>query len=165
VSRAWPAASASRRIWYCVVEPGLLAVLLMRVQVHLEQSSLALVGRVVRALNHTLTGLDWVPGARADEGLVLRHPSGIVVGHSVVIGKNATILQNVTLGQKSAQVGSRDSGNPTLGNGVTIGAGAVVVGSVHLGDGCIIGANAFIGKDVMANATMVGNPARELRKT
>jgi serine O-acetyltransferase len=164
IARAWPTASATRRLWYCIVEPGLTSVLLMRVQVHLEQVGIGPLAKIVRSVNHCLTGLDWVVGARSGGGLVIRHPSGIVIGHRVVIGENATILQNVTLGQKSARTGSGDSGNPILGNHVLIGAGAVVLGAITLGDGCIIGANAFVGKDVSANVTMVGNPAREIQR-
>jgi serine O-acetyltransferase len=58
-------------------------------------------------------------------------------------------------------LGSRDGlGYPTVGDGVTIYPGAVVLGAVHLGDNAVIGANAVVIGDVGSNQIVAGNPAR-----
>ena len=63
-----------------------------------------------------------------------------------------------------ALVGAVEGQYPTLGNDVTLGARAVVIGGIHLGDGCRVGAAAVVVKDVPAGATSVGNPARIIVK-
>ena len=49
---------------------------------------------------------------------------------------------------------------PTIGNHVLIGAGAVILGNIHVGDNAIIGANAVVLSDVPDGCIVVGNPAR-----
>lgn len=86
------------------------------------------------------------------KGLFFCHGfSTIVVAES--IGENCWINQQVTIGDSS-------TGIPTIGNNVMIYAGALVLGNITIGDNAIIGAGAVVVKDVPANATVVGNPAR-----
>ncbi|MBP3214299.1 MAG: hypothetical protein J6M19_05630 [Bacteroidaceae bacterium] len=61
-------------------------------------------------------------------------------------------------------IGNNRGGNPTIGNNVFIGAGAVVCGSITIGDNVQIGANAVVMKDVPPNCTVIGNPAIIVRK-
>jgi serine O-acetyltransferase len=86
-------------------------------------------------------------------GLHLVHPVGVVIGGDVRVGAGCWIHQGVTLG-----CGAR-SGQPTLGDGVHVGAGAVVLGGVMVGDGAVIGAGAVVVSDVPAGATARGVPA------
>jgi serine O-acetyltransferase len=65
----------------------------------------------------------------------------------------------VTLGGTSWKEGKR---HPTLGNGVVVGAGAKILGPIHIGDGAKIGSNAVVVKEVPAGATAAGIPARIL---
>lgn len=88
----------------------------------------------------------------------LPHPVGIVVGHEVEIGSNVRIQQNVTLGRRSPDP---SEGYPTVADDVRIGAGAVVLGDIELGQGCIVGANSVVLKDVNAHSTVTGAPATE----
>jgi serine O-acetyltransferase len=91
---------------------------------------------------------------------VIEHQGAIVVhGHSV-IGDDCIIRQGVTLGNRSLDAIYEA---PILGNRVNIGAGAKILGKVHLGDGCNIGANAVVLCDVPPGATAVGIPARILQ--
>jgi serine O-acetyltransferase len=88
-------------------------------------------------------------------GLLLPHPQGIVINHQAVIGPNALIFHQVT-------IGSNGRGVPVIGGHVDIGAGAKIIGPVRIGDHARIGANAVVTRDVPAGAVVVGNPARLL---
>lgn len=88
-------------------------------------------------------------------GLVLPHPNGIVIHPDSEIGPNCLLFQQVTLGTVEGRAGA-----PRLGLHVDIGAGARILGPVHIGDHAVIGANAVVLKDVPAHATAVGIPAR-----
>jgi serine O-acetyltransferase len=86
-------------------------------------------------------------------GLLLPHPQGIIINREAVIGPNALIFQQVT-------IGSNGRGVPVIGGHVDIGAGARIIGPVRVGDHARIGANAVVTRDVPAGAVVVGNPAR-----
>lgn len=105
-------------------------------------------------------GVDIHPGARIGRGIIIDHATGVVVGETTVIGDNVTILHNVTLGGTGKAVGDR---HPKIGDGVLIGAGAKVLGHIRVGDGAKIGAASVVLKEVPANATVVGNPAKLVR--
>jgi serine O-acetyltransferase len=80
------------------------------------------------------------------------HPNGVVVHSGARIGADVTIMQQVTLGERSPQV----PGAPVIGDGAFIGAGAKVLGPVHIGERATVGANAVVTRDVPAGATVVG---------
>lgn len=103
---------------------------------------------------------------RADlhPGVEFRHPTGIVIGDGVKVGKGSVIYQNVTLGGARSGDAALNA-YPQVGENVTIFAGAVLVGNISIGDNCTIGANAVVTKDIPANATAAGVPARIVRKT
>ena len=84
---------------------------------------------------------------------------GIVIHQDVLIGNNCKILHGVTLGGRGGRVGL-----PTIGNNVVVGCHAQVLGPVKIGDNAIIGAGSIVIKDVPANCTVVGNPARIISK-
>ncbi len=81
--------------------------------------------------------------------------TGIFISHSAVIGKNCTILQNVTIGSSRKKA-------PRIGDNCVIGAGAVIIGDVTIGNNCNIGANCTVAKDVPDNTTVVSQPPRYL---
>ena len=89
-------------------------------------------------------------------GLILPHPTGIVIHPGAVVGPNCMLFQGVTLGT------NRGPGAPTLGGHVDVGPGAKILGPVTIGDHAVIGANAVVLQDVPAGATAVGIPARIL---
>jgi serine O-acetyltransferase len=82
---------------------------------------------------------------------------GVVIGETVETGRNVTLYQGVTLGGTSLQHGKR---HPTLGDNVTVGVGAAVLGAITVGDNAKVGAGSVVVKDVPPNATVVGIPAR-----
>jgi serine O-acetyltransferase len=104
-----------------------------------------------------VTSSDVALTTRIDGGFVLPHPLGIVIHKDATIGPNCMIFQHVTLGNRG---GGKRPGAPTLGGHVDIGAGAVLLGGIHVGDHAKIGANAVVLTDVPPGKTAVGVPAR-----
>ncbi len=99
--------------------------------------------------------------AQIASNVVLPHPTGIVIGEGAVIGAGCMIFQNVTIG--APRIGGAARGlYPEIEAGVTIFAGAVIVGAIRVGSGATIGANAVVLSDVPAGALAVGIPARIL---
>lgn len=95
--------------------------------------------------------------ARVGRGVVIEHQGGIVVHGASVIGDGCVLRQNCTLGLRRLDA---PGDAPVLGRGVQLGAGAVLLGRIHVGDGAVIGANAVVLEDVPAGALAIGVPAR-----
>jgi serine O-acetyltransferase len=96
-------------------------------------------------------------GAEFGPGFVLIHSTGVVINGKVRGGAHVYLEHQVTIGAERRQ-------SPVLGNQVFVGAGAKIVGAVHVGDDCRIGANAVVVHDVPSGATAVGVPARVVRR-
>lgn len=150
--------SPLRAGWLVLTHPGVLAVGLFRLQQALSRHGHVPLAQLMRAVTHVLTGADFVPGCVVGPGLRIEHPSGIVIGRDVVVGRDAFICQHVTLGERLGD--GRRPAYPTVGDGVFFGAGAIVLGGVNVGSGATIGAGAVVLADVPAGAVAVGNPAR-----
>lgn len=101
--------------------------------------------------------VDINPAARVGKGIMLDHATGFVVGETASIGNNVSILQGVTLGGTGKADEDR---HPKIGNGVLIGAGAIILGNIRVGDCARVGAGSVVVKEVPANVTVVGVPAR-----
>lgn len=111
-------------------------------------------------------GSDFSRGCEFEGGLLINHPSGIVIGSQVVAGSNVQLMSGVVLGQKSFKPRILlDDGNPSLGNNVNIGANSVLIGKIYIGSNSDIGALSFVNFDVPENCICVGNPAVILSKT
>ncbi len=106
-----------------------------------------------------LTGIEIHPGATIGRRVFIDHGMGVVIGETAEINDDCTLYHGVTLGGTSWNHGKR---HPTLGKGVVIGAGAKILGPILVGDGAKIGSNAVVVRDVPAQATAVGVPARIL---
>lgn len=146
-----------------LLKPGLLCCLLLRLQGLLVSKGHSRLGDLLRTLNLAITGADILSGANIGGGLLLQHPTGIVVGHGSTIGANCTLLQHVTVGERYVR-GRGDHGYPVLEDDVVVGAGAYILGSVRVGHGAMIGAKALVLDDVPAGAVVVGTPARVIRQ-
>ena len=115
------------------------------------------IARYLSQRNRHKSGIEIHPAAQLGKGVFIDHGMGVVIGETTVVGDNCTIYQNVTLGGTGKDVGKR---HPTLGNNVLVGSGAKVLGPLTVGDNARIAAGAVVLREVPANATAVGVPAR-----
>lgn len=136
-----------------ILSDGTCANVLFRLQASLAQLKLKPLALVPHLLNKWINGCVIGIGAQFDAGLVLIHPIGVVINSSVRGGRNVRI-------ESSVVIGDNRGGSPVLGHDVFLGSGAKVIGPIRLGDGCRIGANAVVLKDVPDGATAVGVPAK-----
>ena len=102
-------------------------------------------------------GVDIHPQAKLGKGVVIDHGIGLVIGETAEIGDNAYIFHNVTLGGTGHASGDR---HPKIKNNVFIGAGATILGNVTINDNANIAAGSVVTKDVPANLTVAGVPAK-----
>lgn len=91
------------------------------------------------------------------EGLYILHGYSIVINPRVRIGKNCTMLHSVTIGDKNGEV-------PTLGDNVSIGAGAIIIGGITIGNNAKIGAGAIVVEDIPEGCTVVCDKAKILKR-
>jgi serine O-acetyltransferase len=152
-----PAARTTFEVLTCY--PGLHARIFHRLSNTLWHANFKWLARFTSHIARALTGIEIHPGATIGRRFFIDHGMGVVIGETAEIGDDVTMYHGVTLGGTSWKEGKR---HPTLGNGVVIGAGAKVLGPIHIGDGAKIGSNAVVVKDVPAGATAAGIPARIL---
>lgn len=153
---------AARTHWEILTTyPGVHALLMHRLSHWLWKKNLFWLGRFLSHLGRWLTGIEIHPGATIGRRVFIDHGMGVVIGETAIIGDDCTLYHGVTLGGTSWNKGKR---HPTLETGVVIGAGAKVLGPITIGEGAKIGSNAVVVKDVPANATAVGIPARILEE-
>jgi len=148
------------RNWWEVITcyPGMHAVWCHRwIAGPLWRADLKWLGRLVSNIARFFTGVEIHPGATIGRRIFIDHGMGIVVGETATIGDDCTLYHGVTLGGVSWDKGKR---HPTLANGVTVGAGAKILGPFTVGAGARIGSNSVVVKEVPAGATVVGIPAR-----
>jgi len=99
--------------------------------------------------------------AKCRIGRNLRLPHGgrgVVIDRDAVIGDNVTLYHQVTIGRITEGFGK--PGSPVVGDHVIVGSGAKILGPVHIGDHAKIEANTVVLRDVPADATAVGIPAK-----
>lgn len=147
------------RLWLGVLSPRFMPVLLCRLAHSLHRLRLGPLAKVLSLLNFFLFGIEIAARCPIGKGLFLPHTQGTVIG-AWSIGENVTIFQGVTLGAKELDFSYQESSRPTVGNGVTIGAGAMVIGGIFLGMNSRIGANAVVLNDVATGSLVVGIPAK-----
>jgi serine O-acetyltransferase len=94
---------------------------------------------------------------RVGPGLFIDHGTGVVIGETARVGTDVTIYHGVTLGGTGRDRGKR---HPTIGDRVTIGAGAKVLGPITIGQDSRIGANAVLVRPVPPGSVVVGIPAQ-----
>ncbi len=140
---------------------GVHAILAYRVAHKLYLSEHYFAARAISQWARHKTGIEIHPGATIGRRLFIDHGMGVVIGETTEIGDDCTLYQGVTLGGTGKDVGKR---HPTLGNNVLVGAGAKVLGPFKIADGSKIAANAVVLKEVPANSTAVGIPARVVKQ-
>jgi serine O-acetyltransferase len=137
--------------------PGFHARELHRLAYTLHRAGVPLLPHAIAWFSRWFTGIEIHPDARIGEGLFIDHGMGVVIGETAEIGDDCSLTQGVTLGGTSTR---REKRHPTLGNNVQVGAGAKLIGAIHIGDYARIGAGSVVVTNVPAYATVVGVPGR-----
>jgi serine O-acetyltransferase len=139
---------------------GVQALLAHRAAHALLEAGVPLLPRMIAYVTRSVTGVEIHPAAEIGNEFFIDHGSGVVIGETATIGDRVTLYQGVTLGGTGFQRGKR---HPTLGDNVTVGSGAKLLGPIAVGDGAKVGANTVVVEDVPAGATVVGNPGHPVR--
>src|SRR6201996_5559662 len=141
--------------------PGVHAIWGHRVSHWFWARGAKVAARTLGEITRILTGVDIHPGATLGTGLFIDHATGGVIGETAEVGDDVTIYHGVTLGGSGKDTGKR---HPTIGDRVTIGAGAKVLGAIKIGDDSRIGANAVVVKEVPSSAVVVGVPGQVISR-
>ncbi len=159
-----PAAHHTDETIFCY--PGILALWMHRVAHELYKEKVPLVPRIIAEHAHELTGIDIHPGATIGKSFFIDHGTGVVIGETTIIGDHCKVYQGVTLGDKSFERDERGNlkrdtkRHPTLGNHVTVYAGATILGGgTVIGDNCVIAGGVFLMRSVDADHTVRGPKA------
>ena len=140
--------------------PGIHAVLFHKISHFLYEKKWFFLARLISQIARFLTGIEIHPGAKIGRRFFIDHGMGVVIGETAEVGDDVMMYHQVTLGGTGKECGKR---HPTIKNGVTIAAGSKILGAITIGENAKIGANSVVLKNVPANATVVGIPARVVR--
>ncbi|KAA5605562.1 serine O-acetyltransferase [Roseospira marina] len=154
-----PAARSRMEVLLCY--PGLHAVMFHRLSNPLWRRGLRFWPRLISHIGKLMTGVEIHPGATLGRRLFIDHATGVVIGETAEVGDDVTLYHGVTLGGTSLHQGKR---HPTLRDGVIVGSGGQVLGPITIGAEARVGANAVVLSDVPSGATVVGIPARVVRR-
>jgi serine O-acetyltransferase len=151
--------ATTSRLEMALASPGLHALWAHRVthRMWLRGGRWRLPARLVAQAARTATGIEIHPGAQIGKRFFIDHGMGVVIGETAEVGDDVMLYHGVTLGGRSLD---RVKRHPTVGDNVTIGAGARVLGPVTIGDEAQIGANAVVVRDVPSYSVAVGVPAK-----
>ena len=141
--------------------PGVHAIWGHRISHWLWKRGARLAARTFAEFTRILTGVDIHPGAVLGSGLFIDHATGVVIGETAEVGDDVMMYHGVTLGGSGADTGKR---HPTVGDRVTIGAGAKILGAIKIGDDSRIGANAVVVKPVPSGSVVVGVPGQVISR-
>ncbi len=155
-----PAARSNLEVF--LTSPGIHALFWHRVAHWLWRWEWFLLGRLVSHFSRGLTGIEIHPGATLGRRVVIDHGMGLVIGETAVVGDDCLLYHGVTLGGKNATSRNEVEGrrHPRLGERVSVGAGATILGPITIGDDAVIGAMSVVLKDVPPNSLAVGIPAK-----
>lgn len=151
-----PAARSTLEVLTCY--PGLHAIWMHRIAHRLWEAGLLWLARFLSHLTRFLTGVEIHPGADIGRRFFIDHGGGVVIGETAEIGDNVVMYQGCTLGGTSLKQEKR---HPTVDDNVVIGAGAILLGSIHVGHDSKVGAGSVVLESVEPNSTVVGVPATQ----
>lgn len=154
-----PAARSSLEIFF--LYPGVKALRMYRRAHFFYEHKFFFIARSISQRAARKTGIEIHPGAKIGRRLVIDHGHGVVIGETTEIGDDVLIYQGVTLGGTGKDTGKR---HPTIGNNVMISTGAKVLGPFKVGDNSRIAAGAVVLEEVPPDSTVVGVPARVVKK-
>lgn len=146
------------RGWLDVVlsYPGFHALTAHRINHALHRAGIPILPRWLSHVARFFTGIEIHPAASIGQRVFIDHGMGVVIGETAQVGDGCTLYQGVTLGGTSLSHGKR---HPTLGQNVTVGGNASILGAITLGDNVRVGSGSVVVRDVPSGATVVGIPA------
>jgi serine O-acetyltransferase len=153
--------AARNRLEVFLLYPHIKAIIAYRMAHKLYIKKRFFLARLISNMARHKTGIEIHPGATIGKGLFIDHGMGVVIGETAVIGDNVTMFHGATLGGTGNEKGKR---HPTVGDNVTIGAAAKILGNIYIASGTKVGANAVVLHDTNPNSTMVGIPAVEVKR-
>lgn len=154
-----PAAKSTLEI--VLLYQGFHALILHRLAHKLYKLKVPFLPRFISQFSRFITGIEIHPGATIGKNFFIDHGMGVVIGETAIIGDNCLVYQGVTLGGTGKETGKR---HPTIGNNVTLGAGAILLGNITIGDNSNVGAGSVVIKSAKENSTLVGVPARVIKE-
>ena len=154
--------AAGSAIAVMMLSPGLHAIWAHRIHHWLWRRGHRFIARLGAQTTRTLTGVEIHPAARIGRRVFIDHGMGVVIGETAEVGDDVLVYHGVTLGGQRPQPGKR---HPTIGCGVTIGAGAAVLGPITIGAYSTIGAGAVVTRSFPAGTTIVGVPGESVKTT
>ncbi len=161
--------AAGSRLGVIFLYPSFHVMFFYKIGNILWRYNLKFLARLIMHFARIFTGIEIHPAAKIGSNFFMDHGLGIVIGETAEIGENVTIYQGVTLGGIMPSVESdlqrNQKRHPTVGNNVIIGSGAQILGAINIGDDARIGANSVVSRDVPANVTVAGVPAREFARS
>ncbi|MCB1253356.1 MAG: serine O-acetyltransferase [Austwickia sp.] len=150
--------AATGRLQMALVSPGLHAIWAHRLAHEMwAHDKGKLPARLLSQWTRARTGIEIHPGATIGRRFFIDHGMGVVIGETAEVGDDVMMYHAVTLGGRTLAKGKR---HPTVGDHVTLGAGARVLGAITVGPGAQIGANSVVVKDVPPNTVATGVPAK-----
>lgn len=153
--------AAKSKIEILLLYPGVKALFFHRIAHALFRAGIPFFPRMISEFSRFITGIEIHPGAVIGKNCIMDHGMGIVIGETTIIGDNVILYQGIVLGGTKLDPVKR---HPTLENNVVVGTGAKVLGNITLGESSRVGANSVVIENVPAHCTVVGIPARILKK-
>lgn len=141
--------------------PGVHALVAHRIAHALWRRGWRYAARLISFLARVVSNVDIHPGARIGRRFFIDHGAGVVIGETAEVGDDVTLYHGVTLGGTTWNAGKR---HPTLGDSVVVGAGAKILGAITIGQRVRVGANSVVVKNVPADRTVIGIPARVVKR-
>ncbi len=136
---------------------GYQAIQSYRIAHYLWQNQRQLLARYIQSRCAELFDVDIHPAAQVAGGLMVDHATGVVIGETAIVKDNVSMLHAVTLGGSGSQ---REKRHPTIESGVLLSVGAKILGNITIGKGVKVGAGSVVMESVADHATVVGVPAR-----
>lgn len=140
---------------------GFQAVQCHRIGHHLWKRGRKSLALAIQSRISEVFHVDIHPAAQLGRGILMDHATGVVIGETVVVGDNVSMLHHVTLGGSGAGKGIR---HPTVGHGVLLGAGVSVLGPIMVGAGSKVGAGSVVVNDLPEHCVAVGVPAKVIKR-
>lgn len=141
--------------------PGLHAIWAHRIDHWLWERGYQLTARLLSQFVRFMTGVEIHPGAEIGRRVTIDHGMGVVIGETAEVGDDVHMYHGVTLGGDGPAGTKR---HPTVADGARLGANSTLIGPVTVGEGATVGAGAVVVDDVSPHTTVAGNPATPLEE-